>query len=616
MTSANGATRSDRFPSPFEVPAPEGAEAWREMYPYYLHFSEERRAYEESKLWFVDTMHWPNPLYPFDAITAEGTQIALGEANTRIFAVPPALGVDHRVLNGYLYLSPEPVRDPEEIGRRVEEFKARAGHYYANWDSLFDTWRERVTAHIAALRAIEIPTLPDGLEPQSLVTEGRGISSGPQLLQAYSELIASEFRIWSYHCEFLNIGYAAYLTFFQSCQQWFPGIADETVAKMVAGIQVLLFRPDEEVKGLARMAIDLGVDDLVEETTDADALLARLAESDAGRSWLQALEDVKDPWFYYSSGTGVGGHAERSWVDDLNAPFASLRGYIGQLKRGEDIERPTERLREQRERLSDEYRALLATDEDRAAFDELVGLSRTVFPYIEDHNFYVEHWYFTIFYNKVREVGRELARGGFLADGEDVFYLTHHEVGEALYDLVAAWCSGTPARGPGYWPPIVERRRETYAALRTWRPEPALGPMPEVVTDALQIMLWGLTTERLRSWLESGDAPDGELRGVPASPGKAEGPVRVVLDAADLDQVQPGDVLVCPITAPSWVPLTFSRIVAAVSDIGGTMSHAAIVSREYGLPAVVGTGTGTQRLRSGQRVAVDGDAGTVRILDP
>ena len=81
-----------------------------------------------------------------------------------------------------------------------------------------------------------------------------------------------------------------------------------------------------------------------------------------------------------------------------------------------------------------------------------------------------------------------------------------------------------------------------------------------------------------------------------------------------LDRVRSGEILVCPITAPSWAPV-FSRIQGAVSDIGGIMSHAAIVSREYGLPAVVGTGFGTKRIQDGQRVRVDGNSGVVTVLD-
>ena len=78
--------------------------------------------------------------------------------------------------------------------------------------------------------------------------------------------------------------------------------------------------------------------------------------------------------------------------------------------------------------------------------------------------------------------------------------------------------------------------------------------------------------------------------------------------------MQAGEILVCTITSPAWAPI-FSKIAATVTDIGGIMSHAAIVSREYGLPAVVGTGTATSRIKTGQRVRVDGSSGTVQILD-
>ena len=82
----------------------------------------------------------------------------------------------------------------------------------------------------------------------------------------------------------------------------------------------------------------------------------------------------------------------------------------------------------------------------------------------------------------------------------------------------------------------------------------------------------------------------------------------------DLDTVRQGEILVCGITSPAWAPI-FSKIVATVTDIGGIMSHAAIVSREYGLPAVVGTGTATSRIKTGQRIKVDGSTGMVEILD-
>ncbi|MEK7327845.1 MAG: PEP-utilizing enzyme, partial [Chloroflexota bacterium] len=82
----------------------------------------------------------------------------------------------------------------------------------------------------------------------------------------------------------------------------------------------------------------------------------------------------------------------------------------------------------------------------------------------------------------------------------------------------------------------------------------------------------------------------------------------------ELKDVQPGEILVCPVTTPSWAPI-FTRIKATVTDIGGMMSHAAIVCREYGLPAVVGTGFGTKTFKTGQMLRVDGMAGTVTALN-
>lgn len=169
----------------------------------------------------------------------------------------------------------------------------------------------------------------------------------------------------------------------------------------------------------------------------------------------------------------------------------------------------------------------------------------------------------------------------------------------------------------GYWPKEVARRKELFAKLSEWSPIPALGEPPEVVTEPFTIMLWGITTESIQNWLGLGDGEgdtDVALNGFAASPGTVEGPARVITNTDQLSDVQQGDILVCPITNPSWGPV-FSKIGAAVTDIGGMMSHASIVCREYGVPAVVGTGFATKRIETGMRLRVDGTAGTVAILD-
>jgi pyruvate,water dikinase len=125
-------------------------------------------------------------------------------------------------------------------------------------------------------------------------------------------------------------------------------------------------------------------------------------------------------------------------------------------------------------------------------------------------------------------------------------------------------------------------------------------------------MLWGVTTERVQEWARQRDGGD-ELNGAAASPGEVEGPARVVRTVDEIGDIREGEILVCSITSPAWAPI-FSKITATVTDIGGVMSHAAIVSREYGLPAVVGTGTATSRIRTGQTLRVDGSTGVVTIV--
>jgi pyruvate,water dikinase len=110
-------------------------------------------------------------------------------------------------------------------------------------------------------------------------------------------------------------------------------------------------------------------------------------------------------------------------------------------------------------------------------------------------------------------------------------------------------------------------------------------------------------------------ARSDQVRGFPGASGVAEGVARVVLSADDGEALLPGEVLVTAVTNVGWTPL-FPRAAAVVTDVGAPLSHAAIVARELGIPAVVGCGNATMRLRTGDRVRVDGEHGTVEVLAP
>lgn len=597
------------FPSPYEMTTPAGAEGWEQLYPYYMVFQPWRRSADEGRFWFRDSQHWPTVVKPFETVVTELAFKGLGQFNTRHFVVPPAYGVMFRIHQGYVYASP--VAAPESrVPDRVPQFLERAGYYYANWDRLLENWKGKVLGTIRELESISFSELPE-VQPYEDIEAGSGLGAADALLGGYDRLLALCQRAWQYHHEFLALGYAAYLDFFQFCKQRFPDIPDQGVAAMVTGVEMELFRPDDELRKLARLAVGLGVDRALTAPDPGEHTLTLLSREPGGREWLNAWNAARDPWFNFTSGNGFYSD-DRYWRDTPSLPLGYVRDYILRLRRGEAIDRHLAELAAERERITGEYAALLDSPA-RADFEGKLRLARQVYPYVENHNFYIEHWTMGVFWRKARELSALLHRAGFWAGADDMFYLTRDEVRAALFDHTSSWAIGVEPAGSGLWPPEVERRRRIVAALARQHPEPALNEPPRVITEPLSVMLWGITSERIRSWL----APPGglgDLIGMAASPGVADGTARVIRSPDELHLLQEGEILVAPVTAPSWAP-AFGKIRATVTDIGGVMSHAAIVCREYSLPAVTGTGSATTRIRSGRRIRVDGTAGTVTLLD-
>jgi pyruvate,water dikinase len=598
------------FPLPSSLEVVPGTEAAQAAHPYYIQFAPE----DDERFWFYNSMHFPEPMHHFDMVTAEAAYCALGSFNTRVHVLPTTKGIDHRIINGRVFIGGVPVTDPDEIEARMGEFQQRAFYYYENWEKLYDQWKDKMKALIADAQALPKPSLPD-LEPIETTHTGKGVAANHALLDIYQKQLEGYFRMWHHHFEFLLLGYGAYMTFFDFCKKAFPEISDQAISRMVAGMEAEIFRPDEEVKRLARRAVELGVDSHFHDEMDIETVMGALDQlGENGREWLGELETSRNPWFNVNVGDGFY-HYHRSWNDDLSMPFAALPGYIDKVRKGENIERPMERLIEERNQLVSDYRELLDTDEDKATYDQLIELAHRVFPYVEGHKFYCEHWYTNLFFNKIREFGTLLVEHGFFEKEEDVFHLTHVELESAIIDLMLSWSSGTPPRGPQHWPAVVKERA---AAIEKWAEStvpPALGAVPDVIDDPAIVMLWGITRENLNEWLSEGEpGNENELKGFAACSGVVEGTARVIRSAKEIGRIQQGDILVCQVTNPTWSPL-FQKIAAAVSDIGGSMSHMAIVAREYGLPAVVGTGSATQKIKDGQRIRVDGGRGTVTILE-
>jgi pyruvate,water dikinase len=193
----------------------------------------------------------------------------------------------------------------------------------------------------------------------------------------------------------------------------------------------------------------------------------------------------------------------------------------------------------------------------------------------------------------VLRLGEELMQADVVDRPEDIFFLTRAEV-----------LTMVPPSTSGSLRAQVSERRQTWNKQRALTPPLVLGQIPRALMQGIGQLEAALAPRCA--------APDAILHGLPASPGQATGPVRIIRTPAEFDRLQVGDVLVAPATTPAWTPL-FARAAAVITDTGGVLAHASLVAREYGIPSVVATRDATVRLCEGQSVQVDGLTGVISV---
>lgn len=275
---------------------------------------------------------------------------------------------------------------------------------------------------------------------------------------------------------------------------------------------------------------------------------------------------------------------------------------------------PSEELAGRRAHLVEERRTaeaacreeLAARPRLRRRFDALLALAQRYAMLREEQaGWFTLGW--PLLRRAVLRLGDELRLRGAIEQAEDVFFLTRMEVD-----------AGLAADQVGHHEEAGDLRAAVAARRDEWEWQRRLSP-PLVLGRPLGARVIARATDAMRApGTVVDDHPEQHegqdvLKGMPASPGRAAGSVRIVRGPGDFESFQPGEVLVAQVTAPAWTPL-FGLAAAVVTDGGSLAAHASLVAREYGIPAVVGAGDATARLRDGQRVLVDGSAGVVTML--
>ncbi len=531
-----------------------------------------QRPEQERLYWYRDRMHFPHPCTPLSASVdapafAEGTT-----AGYRALGAPVTVHVC--TPNGYWYLAPELDVPLEELPRVRE---AAVGRLLPELTRQLERWEQEylpeVMRHNAAIRERNYAAM-----------------TGRELAVHLDELRASRVRMWDLHMRAVGPVMAAAGQFVNVYEQIFG--ADGGAYVLMQGFPNKSVESGAKLWELSRQAAQRpAVRDVILGAPPARAL-AELERTDDGRAFLAMFRSYLEEYGWRSDAFEL---ADPTWIESPVVPLTLLREY---LRKGEDADPAAreERARAERERLEAEIEPRVAGHPLEGMFRFLQQAARQYVPLQEDHNFYIDQMHTALLRRPLVEAGRRLATAGGLASPDDVFYLTVEELRDALL---------IPERDRRAL--VAERRAARQAAFDLDPPESLGSPPPEpLMRDPMFASFYGQTRRAAAS--------ARVLVGVPASPGRVTATARVVRSLDEADKLEPGDVLVCEMTMPPWTPL-FSSVSAVVADTGGVLSHCAIVAREYGVPCVVGVGNGTRVLRDGQRVTVDGAAGTVTVED-
>jgi phosphohistidine swiveling domain-containing protein len=534
----------------------------------------------DAKLfWLLQRMHFPEPMTPLDEWFLR-TEFEGATRAAQVYELP-IMGKGRR-FNTYAYaaISPLPL-PPEELaamGQRAQEkLGAAMARLGEQWDNEFLPEIQRYLDEWAAF----------DLAGASLA----------ELLAHLDAMVETRERLWDIHFLVWFPAYTAITLFEELYQDLFGDEHIFDAYRLLQGFENKTLETTHALWQLSRQALsEPVVRQVLQETDPADVLIA-LSRSEEGEAFIAQLQAYLDK---YGQRSDKWVFSSPSWIEDPTPVINNLQDYITQPDR--DLAAETARLAAERERLLAEVRAQMADYPQpvTAHFEFLLKAAQEGSVLTEDHGFWIDFrgWY------PVRcmflEFGRRFAQAGVLEQPHDVFFLTLDEVRETAQAL--------PSMDRH---PLVAGRQAELAYFRGIQPPPALGtppagpPADDPVSRTIGKFFGAPPPTSLDPTVLQGNA---------GSSGTARGPAKVVRSLAEAAKLEPGDILVAETTAPPWTPL-FASAAAVVTDTGGILSHCAVVAREYGIPAVVGTGTATSVIQDGQMVEVDGHTGTVRILE-
>jgi phosphohistidine swiveling domain-containing protein len=552
---------------------------------------------EKDFFWVYDDLHIPHPVSPmfFDI----GGWWLSCDHMFRRFGTPFAVDWLAKNVNGYVYTTAIPA-DPglhiegteysshyqarvprdgayaEQMGAYLDTVLPVYGQHFADW------WRDRLVPEMQRNFAY--------LEERLDATDDMSLAETATLLE---DAIDIHDRHWKIHW-MLNFAQLSATLKLRAVMEKTRGSVDEELLGRLQNSASdrnwdsigALWRMKNEVRDEPdlRMAF---------EPEDVDRIAAALRASERGRRFIrEGIEPYQREFGWHA----VWSHEFifPTVREQMGPVLELIRGY---LVSDYDFPSAIEAMRRDIEAASQEILGGL-TGDALEEMREANAVNLRMAPLTPDHHFYIDQGANAHVRLVLLAVGRKLVEAGRLDAPDDVLFLRYNELRALI---------GSPdaldARA------LVGTRRAERDAARELHPRDWVGTVTPSQLAFPYLVNWGYPERFHRQQSED----ESVISGIAGSPGTIDGIARVVTTVDEFDEVRDGDILVCQMTNPAWVVL-FTKIAGLVTDTGGTTSHPAVLAREFGIPAVIGTSVATRRIRTGDRLRVDGSAGRVEIL--
>jgi len=552
---------------------------------------------ERLLFWVYDDLHCPKPLSPmYEDI---GGWWLSCDHMFRRFGTPFATDWIYKNINGWLYTTAIPaeaglVVDTQEYNYRTnpivpedDGYAGKIGAYlgavlpvYGN--NFVTWWRERF-----------VPEMQRNFDYIEAVLDKKDQLSLAEVAVLLEDAIDMHDRHWKIHW-MLNFAQLSATLNLRAVMEKTHGKVDEVLLGRLQNSANdrnwdkirALWEMKEEVKADAELARIFGA-------ATAPEIVPALKASERGRRF---IDERVVPYQMEFGWHAVWSHEFifPSYREDMNPVIQLVRDQYAS-----DYDYPSKI-------------AALKADIDAAAVEILQGLSGEALeemraanevnlkmaPLTPDHHFYIDQGANAHVRLVLIAIGEKLVEMGVLDAPDDVIMFRYNELRAFI---------GNPTGMDGR--AIVAAARTKRAEAEKYPPKDWVGTVTATQLAFPYLNLWGFPDKFTRSQVRE----VGKVKGIAGSPGVVEGVARVVSSEAEFDSLQVGEILVCQMTNPAWQVL-YGKIIAVVTDAGGTVSHPAVLAREYGIPAVVGTSVGTSTIKTGDRIRVDGNAGVVEIL--